>query len=98
MTEEQSRKYTLCAPDNMSDKLEQAYNSLTDIDCNFSRLIQCLLDRILDTVKYISKQKKNFRHYTWHLLILDKDTGQCYTTCKTRVPVIKVNRRKASPE
>jgi len=78
----ESRKYTICAPDNLSDKLEKAYYALVDIDCNFSRLLHCLLGSILDVVKFILKQKKNFRHYHWHIAIQDKETGQWYSDDK----------------
>ena len=64
----------------MSVKTEKAYHALTDIDCNLSRLIQCLLDSILDAVGFILKQKKNFRHYNWYLTIHDKETGQLHST------------------
>ncbi len=76
-----SRKYTVCTPDSMSDKMEKAYYALVEIDCNFSRLLQSLLDSIISVSKFILNQKKNFRHYHWHLIIQDKETGQQYSTC-----------------
>ncbi|KKM10369.1 hypothetical protein LCGC14_1721970 [marine sediment metagenome] len=75
-----ARKYTIYTPDHLADKLEKAYNALMDIDCNLSRLFQCLLDSIIDVVKFILKQGKNFRHYDWYLTIHDKETGQLYST------------------
>ena len=81
-----SRKYTICAPDSMSDKLEKTYHELIAIDSNFSRLIQCLLNSIISTSKYISGQRKNFRHYNWHIVIQDKENGQYYSTMKEFKP------------
>ncbi|KKM18723.1 hypothetical protein LCGC14_1662840 [marine sediment metagenome] len=78
----ESRKYTIYTPVSMSVKTEKTYHALTDIDCNLSRLIQCLLDSIMKTVKFILKQKKNFRHYHWHIAIQDKETGQWYSDDK----------------
>ena len=77
-----ARKFTICAPDSFADKIENAYYALTNIDCNFSRFIQSTLNSVIDVSKFIAKQKKNFRHYHWHLLIEDKETGEYYSTFK----------------
>ena len=79
-----SRKHTLCVPDSMAKDIEKAYNALVDIDCNFSRLLQCLLGSIGDIAIFILKQKKNFRHYHWHIVIQDKDTNECYGLYKLK--------------
>lgn len=74
-----TRKHTLCVPKNMSDKLDKTYNALLEIDCNFSKIIQCLLDSILNAARFIIRQRKNFRHYHWHIVIQDKETKQYYS-------------------
>lgn len=84
MAKTKSRKYTICAPDSMSDDLEKSYYILVSIDCNFSRLLQSLLKSIIYTATYILKQKRNFRHYHWHLLIEDKETGALFSTYKNK--------------
>jgi len=79
-----SRKYTICAPDILSVKLDAAYDALTNIDCNFSRLLHCILSSIINVAAFIAKQKKNFRHYHWHLIIQDRETGQYYSSSEMK--------------
>ncbi len=75
-------QYTVCVPEHLSKKFEQTYNTLLDIDANFSKIIQCLLGSLIRMSKYIIMQKKNFRHYEWHIMIEDKETGKVYYTHK----------------
>lgn len=77
-----ARKHTIYVPDSMSDKLEKAYYALLNIDCNLSRLVQCLLVSIVSTAKFIHKHKKNFRHYNWGLIIQDKETDEYHSNIK----------------
>jgi len=82
-----ARKFTLCTPDKMADALDKAYDKLTNIDCNFSRLIQSILGSIIGIATLISKQGLNYRHYNWELIIRNKKTKICY--CKTGKIIIK---------
>ncbi len=77
-----ARRYTIYVPNSMSSKLENAYDLLVTIDSNLSKLIQCLLNSVIQVTKFIIQQKKNYRHYSWHLIIQDKETGNIYSTLK----------------
>ena len=75
-----AQKYTIYVPDPIAETISNAYYALLNIDSNFSRLLQCLVSSILRTAKFIRKQKKNFRHYEWHIIIQDKETKRWYST------------------
>ena len=65
---------TICFPESLVEKSDEAYDKLLEIDCNFSRLLQNLLDSIIAVAKIVLKQKKNFRHFRWEIIIQDKET------------------------
>lgn len=77
----ESHKYTIYVPAKLSEKTVRTYNILMDIDCNFSRFFQSILNSLIIVAKYINKHKSNFRHYHWYIIIQDKKTGQYFSSC-----------------
>lgn len=75
-----TNKHTIYIPEKLKKETKDAYDVLLNIDSNFSKLIQCILYSIIKTAKYIVLQKKNFRHYEWHLIIHDRETNQYFST------------------
>lgn len=70
-------------PTSMHKKKNQVYNLLLDIDCNYSRFVQSVLPSLSEVCKLIISIGKNFRHFEWHLLIIDKETGDGYSSLKS---------------
>lgn len=70
-------------PAAMLDQKMDVYDLLLDIDCNFSRFLQSILHNLSDICKLIISMGKNFRHYSWHLLIIDNKTGDGYSSLKS---------------
>ncbi|KKM75591.1 hypothetical protein LCGC14_1388750 [marine sediment metagenome] len=56
------------------------YDLLLDIDCNYSRIMQSILPNLKEICNLIASEGKNFRHFEWHLLIIDKKTGEGYSS------------------
>lgn len=57
--------------EQLADK-QEAYFSMLDIDCNWSKLIQVLLADIIRICKEIKAKGKNFRHYNFKLVAEEK--------------------------
>lgn len=64
------------------------YGLLELIDCNFSKLLHELLPRIGKIASRIKKEGKNYTHYEWHLVAIDKETGEKYDTTEEIVDKI----------
>ena len=88
-------RYTVYIPSQQGYITRLALNALKNIDCNFSRLICCLLTSIIGIAASIVELDKNFRHFNWELIIQDKKTSQWYdrrgaiTITKTKKKYIK---------
>ncbi len=79
MLDKEKQYHMLYFPIDMAEDAEEAYNLSLDIDCNFSKIVQLLLKDITNICARIIKRKKNWRHYTWHLVCIDKDTHEIIT-------------------
>lgn len=69
--------------DKMLEQKFDVYDLLLDIDCNYSRFLRSILTNLGDICKLIISVGKNFRHFEWHLLIIDKETGDGYSSLRT---------------
>lgn len=70
-------------PTNMHKQKNKVYDLLLDIDCNYSRIVQSILPNLEEICKLILSVGKNFRHFEWHLLIIDKETGDGYSSLRS---------------
>lgn len=67
-------------PVDMLEQRTEVYDLLLDIDCNYSRFLQSILHNLADICRLIISVGKNYRHYDWHLLIIDKESGDGYSS------------------
>ena len=80
---DKQRQYTaIYFPASMIDEREKTWFALQDIDCNFSKLIQVLTKQIFSLAKFILSKDKNFRHFSWFIVIRDNSDEQVYSTEK----------------
>lgn len=57
---------------------DMAEESLDHIDCNFSRIMGILFIPIYRIGKIILSLRKNYRHFSWHILVKDRASGNWY--------------------
>lgn len=65
-------------PEKQIKLKNQVVDALVDIDFNFSKLIQKLLKQILVLAIMIKALKKNYRHFSFYLVIKDNQTNVLY--------------------
>ncbi|MBW8002641.1 MAG: hypothetical protein FVQ80_11570 [Planctomycetes bacterium] len=90
MLNKEKQYHMLYFPEDMTEEMEKAYNLSLDIDSNFSKLFQLILDNIINICERIKKRGKNWRHYTWHLVCIDKETHEVLT----KSPLVKYWSKK----
>lgn len=79
-----SEKYSVIYwPVSIHKKRLEVYDLLLDIDCNYSRFLQSIIHNLADICRLIQSIGKNFRHFEWHLLIVDKETGEGYSSLRS---------------
>lgn len=79
-----SEKYSVIYwPVSIHKKRLEVYDLLLDIDCNYSRFLQSMIHNLADICRLIKSIGKNFRHFNWHLLIVDKETGEGYSSLRS---------------
>ncbi len=79
MLDKEKQYHMLYFPEDMVKDQEKSYNLLLDIDSNLSKLFQLILQDVINVCQRIKKRGKNWRHYTWHLVCIDKETHEIIT-------------------
>jgi len=70
---DKERQYTaIYFPEDMLEKKDIAYLKLMDIDSNWSKVIQGLLDSVIEVATEIARQGKNYRHFNFEIVAFDK--------------------------
>ena len=66
--------YTVYFPKSLIKPAEEMIIALTLIDANVSVILQQLIPSICKCAKGIKKRNKNFRHFTWKIILEEKET------------------------
>lgn len=66
---------------------------LQDIDANFSRIVQQLLPSLTALAEQIAKEQKNFRHYTWEVVLEERKTRRWITRLPLNIKPKPKNKR-----
>lgn len=72
--EDERRYKMLYFPKDQCDQVEEVYDKLLDIDSNFSRFMQEILLHLGAMTDVILEKGKNYRHYIWGIVIIDRNT------------------------
>lgn len=55
-----------------------AEEALDEVDCNFSRILCMLFGPLYKICKIIAAIGKNYRHFSWHIIVKDRASGSYY--------------------
>ena len=69
---------TIYWPQVIKEAKDTTLNVLQAIDCNLSKLLHALLYSIFLVSLHVDKNNKNYRHYDWYIVVVDKETGEQY--------------------
>lgn len=74
MSLDKERQYTaIYFPEDMLEKKDIAYIKLLAIDANWSKLVQEMIDSVIEVTEKIAKQGKNFRHFKFEIVAFDRE-------------------------